>query len=152
MINSGEFYRVETMVVQFFVASEPIRQCDLKHNLNNYYVYFSDIWRQTKREFWQRSSRTGAATSHAPWPATTRSGREAGGWTGWTREERTDQVPWNLSQDFINCFVDLQSFYILHYETMMMIIIFYFGNVAFFHAKLGSGICPRVDNQTSGDT
>ena len=25
-------------------------------------------------------------------------------------------------------------------------------NVAFFHAKLGSDVCPRVDNQTSGDT
>ena len=31
-------------------------------------------------------------------------------------------------------------------------IIFYFENVAFFHAKLGSEVCPRVDNQTSGDT
>ena len=32
------------------------------------------------------------------------------------------------------------------------IIIFYFENAAFFHAKLGSDVCPRVDNQTSGDT
>ena len=32
------------------------------------------------------------------------------------------------------------------------IIIFYFENVAFFHAKLGSAIRPRVDNRTSGVT
>ena len=32
------------------------------------------------------------------------------------------------------------------------IIILYFENVAFFHAKLGLDICPRVDNQTSGET
>ena len=32
------------------------------------------------------------------------------------------------------------------------IIIFYFVNIACFHAKLGSYVCPRVDNQTSGDT
>ena len=35
---------------------------------------------------------------------------------------------------------------------MIIIIIFYFKNVAFFHAKLGSDVCPRVENQTSGDT
>ena len=29
---------------------------------------------------------------------------------------------------------------------------FIFKNVAFFHAKLGSDVCPSVDNQTSGDT
>ena len=29
---------------------------------------------------------------------------------------------------------------------------FYFENVAFLHAKLGSDVCPRVDNQTSGET
>ena len=34
----------------------------------------------------------------------------------------------------------------------MIIIVFYFQNVAFFHAKLRSDICPRVDNQTSGET
>ena len=32
------------------------------------------------------------------------------------------------------------------------IIISYFGDVTFFQAKLGSDVCPRVDNQTSGDT
>ena len=31
-------------------------------------------------------------------------------------------------------------------------IIFYFENIAFFHAKLGLDICPRIDNQTSGNT
>ena len=31
-----------------------------------------------------------------------------------------------------------------------IIIILHFGNVAFFHAKLGLDVCPRVDNQTSG--
>ena len=31
-------------------------------------------------------------------------------------------------------------------------IIFYFENVVLFHAKLGSKVCPRVDNQTSGGT
>ena len=36
--------------------------------------------------------------------------------------------------------------------VIIIIIIFYFENVAFLHAKLGSDICPRVDNQTSGDT
>ena len=34
----------------------------------------------------------------------------------------------------------------------IIIIIFYFKNVAFFHAKLESDVCPRVDDQTSGDT
>ena len=34
----------------------------------------------------------------------------------------------------------------------IIIIILYFENVAFFHAKMGSDVCPRVDNQTSGDT
>ena len=38
------------------------------------------------------------------------------------------------------------------FHIIIIIIIFYFENVAFFHAKLGSDICPRVDNQTSGDT
>ena len=33
-----------------------------------------------------------------------------------------------------------------------IIIILYFENFAFFHAKLGSDVRPRVDNQTSGDT
>ena len=28
----------------------------------------------------------------------------------------------------------------------------YFENVTFFHAELGSDICPRVDNHISGDT
>jgi hypothetical protein len=36
--------------------------------------------------------------------------------------------------------------------VIIIIIIFYFENVAFFHAKLGSDVCPRVDNQTSGET
>ena len=30
-------------------------------------------------------------------------------------------------------------------------IILYFENVAFFHAKVGSDVCPRIDNQTSVD-
>ena len=34
----------------------------------------------------------------------------------------------------------------------LIIIIFYFENVTFFHAKLGSDVRPIVDNQTSGDT
>ena len=34
----------------------------------------------------------------------------------------------------------------------LIIIIFYFENVAFFHAKLGSDVSPRVDNQTFGET
>ena len=33
-----------------------------------------------------------------------------------------------------------------------IIIIFYFEIVTFFRAKLGSDVCPRVDNQTSRDT
>ena len=37
-------------------------------------------------------------------------------------------------------------------ERPTIIIIIYFENVAFFRAKLGSDVCPRVDNQTSGDT
>ena len=35
---------------------------------------------------------------------------------------------------------------------IIIIIIFHFENFALFHAKLGSNVCPRVDNQTSGDT
>ena len=34
----------------------------------------------------------------------------------------------------------------------VLLIIFYFINVAFFLDYLGSDVCPRVDNQTSGDT
>ena len=37
-------------------------------------------------------------------------------------------------------------------KPVIITIIFYFENVAFFHAKLGSEVSPRVDNQTSGDT
>ena len=37
-------------------------------------------------------------------------------------------------------------------HVSLIIIIFYFENVAVFHAKLVSDTCPRVDNQTSGDT
>ena len=36
-------------------------------------------------------------------------------------------------------------------NTNLYIIIFYFENVAFSHAKLGSDVRPRVDNQTSGN-
>ena len=57
-----------------------------------------------------------------------------------------------ISQDFINCFVYLQTFYILHYEIIIIIIIFYFENVAFFYAKLGSDVCPWIDNHNSGET
>ena len=44
------------------------------------------------------------------------------------------------------------------YPSINFIIIFYFENVAFLYAKLGSevspgsDVCPRVDNQTSSDT
>ena len=38
------------------------------------------------------------------------------------------------------------------FDNVIIIIIFYFKSVTFFHAKLGSDVCPRVDNQTSGDT
>ena len=34
----------------------------------------------------------------------------------------------------------------------LIIIILYFENVAFFHAKLGLDFCPRVGNQISPDT
>ena len=37
-------------------------------------------------------------------------------------------------------------------QIEFIIIIFYFENVAFIHAKLGLDVCPRVDNQTSGET
>ena len=36
--------------------------------------------------------------------------------------------------------------------TITLIIIFYFENVAFFHAKLGSEVYPTIDNQTTGNT
>ena len=35
---------------------------------------------------------------------------------------------------------------------LFIIIIFYFENVASFHTKLGSDVCQRVNNQTSGNT
>ena len=38
------------------------------------------------------------------------------------------------------------------FNIQIIIIIFYFGNVVFFQAKLGSDVCSRVDNQPSGDT
>ena len=37
-------------------------------------------------------------------------------------------------------------------SSSIIIVIFYFENVNFFHDKLGSDVFPRVDNQTSGDT
>ena len=37
-------------------------------------------------------------------------------------------------------------------NIILSIIIIYFENVAFFHTKLGLDVCPKVDNQTSGDT
>ena len=37
-------------------------------------------------------------------------------------------------------------------SPVWIIIIFYFENVAFFHAKLGSDVYLRVDNQCYGDT
>ena len=37
-------------------------------------------------------------------------------------------------------------------QGWVIIIVFYFGNVAFFHAMLGLDIWPKVYNQTSGDT
>ena len=48
-------------------------------------------------------------------------------------------------------------FKILRYNDLIIYyndnhFIFYFENVAFFHAKLGLDVCPRVDNQTSGET
>ena len=43
--------------------------------------------------------------------------------------------------------------YFIYYEFLnSIIVIIYFENVTFFHAKLRSDVCPRVDNQTSGDT
>ena len=41
---------------------------------------------------------------------------------------------------------------IIKIKIIIIKIIIYFENVAFFHAKLGLEVCPRVDNQTSGDT
>ena len=46
-------------------------------------------------------------------------------------------------EDEKNCVLELQD---------IIIINFYFEYVTFFHAKLRSNVCPRVDNQTSGDT
>ena len=42
--------------------------------------------------------------------------------------------------------------YLVVHWTVIIIIISYFENLVFFHAKIGSDVCPRVDNQTSGDT
>ena len=39
----------------------------------------------------------------------------------------------------------------LFWNDFSIIIIIYFENVAFFHTKLGSDVCTRVDNQTYGD-
>ena len=39
-----------------------------------------------------------------------------------------------------------------NYTSHHQFIILYYENVAFFHAKLEWYVCPRVDNQTSGDT
>ena len=38
------------------------------------------------------------------------------------------------------------------FAVIIIFIILYFENVAFFYAKLWSDVFPRVDNQTSGDT
>ena len=64
---------------------------------------------------------------------------------------------------FMGMFLEIQYNYVykkLKEETItedncvgqFIIIIFYLENVAFFHAKLGSDVCSRVDNKTSGDT
>ena len=37
-------------------------------------------------------------------------------------------------------------------SAAVVIIIFYFENIVFFLYKLGSDVCPRVDNKTSGNT
>ena len=61
-------------------------------------------------------------------------------------EIKYDNVKWNMIwRDWTEW-----SFQML--AVIIIIIIFYFENVTFFHAKLRSGICPRVDNQPSGDT
>ena len=61
----------------------------------------------------------------------------------------------------LRCFASFMNFTgnnsSIHYNPppenfYMIIIIFYFENVTFFHTKLGSDVCLRVDNQTSGDT
>ena len=46
-------------------------------------------------------------------------------------------------------FQKVSNYYCL---VIIIIIIFCLENIAFFHAKLRSDVCPRVDNQTSGDT
>ena len=40
----------------------------------------------------------------------------------------------------------------LFLQTFIIIIILYFENFTFFHAKLESDVCSRVNNKTSGDT
>ena len=62
-------------------------------------------------------------------------------------------TPQNLASSCkLTCNINLEA--ICHeVNNSIIIIILYFENVAFFHAKLlGSDVCPRVDNQTSGDT
>ena len=49
-------------------------------------------------------------------------------------------------------YADIEQNYFHYWIIIIIIIIFYFENNAFFHAKLGWDVCPRVDNQTSGDT
>ena len=44
------------------------------------------------------------------------------------------------------------SIFVYRWTPLLIIIIFYFLNVTFFHAELGSSVRLRVEDQTSGDT
>ena len=57
----------------------------------------------------------------------------------------TQDVP--LDQVIMRLTCKIIIFYLNHHLST-----FYFENVAFFHAKLELNTCPRVDNQTSGNT
>ena len=55
---------------------------------------------------------------------------------------------------YFQIFAGIHKFLPIEKITLLrcLIIIFYIENVTFFHAELGSDVCPRVDSQTSGDT
>ena len=71
------------------------------------------------------------------------------------RAESPRPGPWEMLQGSTYHFGPVPwhngTYYRPVHASLIIIIILYFENVAFFHAKLGLDVCPRIDNQTSGD-
>ena len=63
----------------------------------------------------------------------------------------SQQSMWELGL-IVDAWLECISSMMLLAWVIIIIITLYFENVTFFHAKLKSDVCPRVMDQTSGDT